>query len=74
MLCKRGSLGQGAIVAFFIAVSHLFLVSCDREEIKALGSSKKPQGRVCLPILRGPRGQVRVLVQRHGFRARYTHF
>lgn len=55
MLCKRGSLGQGDIVTFFIAVSHPFLVSCDREETKAPGSSKKHS----LPILRGPRGQVR---------------
>lgn len=45
MLCKRGRLGQGAIVAFFTAISYPFLVSCDREEIKALRSSKKPQGR-----------------------------
>lgn len=38
-----------------------FLVSCDGEEIKALGSPKMPQGREYLSKLRRLIGQARVL-------------
>lgn len=60
MLCKKGNLGQGALVAFFKAVPISFLlVSCVREEIKALGSLKKSQGREGPPTPGGPMRQVK---------------